>query len=136
MRRSVAVLALLGLASFLMAPWPYGSPAGRRTECVFTANGDVPASCMYNTVLSNRGASGAIELELPVFAVGMEFCAVNDAGENFTIDPNLTDRFLSPATNAGGDYLISTVEGDVVCAMVRVANSARVTSNTGGWNEE
>jgi len=129
-------LALLVLASFLMGPWPYQSPTGRRTECVFTANGNVPASCMYNTVITNRGATGAIEIELPVFQVGMEFCFVNDADESFTVDPHTTDRFLSPATDTNGDYLISTVEGDVVCAMSRVDNSARVISNTGGWNEE
>jgi hypothetical protein len=91
---------------------------------------------MYNTVITNRGAGKAIELELPVFKVGMEFCAVNDDDESFTLDPHTTDRFLSPATDSSGDYLISTVEGDVVCAASLQANSMRVLSNTGGWNEE
>jgi hypothetical protein len=136
MRRSLMPLALLALASLLMGAWPSQDPAPRQTECVFTDDGNVPASCMYNTVITNRGAGKTIELELPVFKVGMEFCAVNDDGESFTLDPNTTDRFLSPATDTGGDYLISTVQGDVVCAMVRVANTARVISNTGGWNEE
>lgn len=128
-------ICLVFLAVFLMAPWPYHGPL-RGEECAFTANGSVESRCMYYAFITNRGASGAIEIELPAFKVGMEFCAINEAGESFTLDPNLTDQFLDPATDTGGDYLLSTVEGDVLCAVCLSANTCRVTQNTGGWNEE
>jgi hypothetical protein len=105
-----------------------------RTTCNYSASSSVPESCMWYGRITNRGATGAIEVDLDNFKVGMDFIAVNEAGYSFSVDPATTpaqERFLYPATNADGDKLTSLNEGNYFHAFSPLDGKARVTTSSG-----
>jgi hypothetical protein len=124
-----------GFASMSITEARRSSP--RRAECAYTANDTVSVPCMNHSVISNRGAAGNVTLTLSSFAAEMDFCVVNEASGDHTlnIDPAGTERFTAPATNADGDSMQSVLQGETLCAIVLSDGDARVTHNTGGWTD-
>jgi hypothetical protein len=108
-----------------------------RTKCEFGANGSVGATCMKFGIITNATATGAIELELAAFEAGMDFIVVNQAAgdNNLSVDPNGTERFLSPETDTDGDKLTSDTTGEAIRVYVNTDGEARVQMMKGTWTD-
>jgi hypothetical protein len=134
--RAKLILVLVFLASLLVGVFPEERITQRRI-CHFSVTTDpVPAYCMHYGWITNTNAGGAVVLELAPFAIGMDFIVSNVTGESFSISPDGTDRFLAPATDAAGDKMTSTVQGDSVRFMAPAGNQAQEIFNTGGWVDD
>jgi hypothetical protein len=109
-----------------------------RESCDFSASGSVGASCMRYGRITNRTASAAIELELAPFEAGMDFIVVNESSSsyNITVDPDSTERFLSPATDTDGDKLLCDTEGEAIRVYVNTNGEARVEFMEGTCNDD
>ncbi len=112
-------------------------PGPSRVPCEYVTDSVVGAACLYYGNLTNRGSSGNVELELPPLVTGMDFLVTNQGASGaFWLDPNGTERFEAPATNADGDRLRSDSAGDALRVYVPEDGKARVIFNSGGWYDD
>jgi len=96
----------------------------------------VDALQCYGDILTNLGASGDVEFDLPAATIGMEIIFFNLAAQTITIDPNGTDQIMV-LTGSPGDYLRSDgVIGSYIKLKCLVANQWHKIDIVGTWTEE
>jgi hypothetical protein len=111
--------------------------APQRSVCEFLEDGPVPASCMYYGLLTNRNATGSIELELAAITKGMDFIVVNESASavGLSVDPNGSERIGAPLTDTNGDKVTSDDQGDSIRFTAPVDGEIRGTSNRGFYDD-
>lgn len=86
--------------------------------------------------LTNSGASGDVQFNLPAATVGMEIAFYVLAAQTLTVNPNGTER-IAVLTGTNGDYLRSdAVIGSYLKLACLVAGYWHKTDISGTWTEE
>ena len=91
------------------------------------------------TCHTNTGASGAVQVTLPVATPGLHFKFSVGVAQQLRINPNGTDTISLPSTGvpgAAGKYLWADAVGESVQIVCAVANSWAVFGYTGTWTSE
>lgn len=91
------------------------------------------------TVHTNKGASGAITITLPVSVAGLHFYFAVEAAQELRIDPNGTETISLPSDGvpgAAGKYLTANAIGETVHLMCCDDGNWHVMGYTGTWTAE
>lgn len=128
--RAGATVAIEGIGTWVQVT---NSPI----QTTYTSNQTLADTMHYQrNLFSNRGASGAVTIDLPDCREGVEYMFVLEAAQNFDINPHSSDRILG-LTNADGDAIRANAIGDTVHLMC-VATQPRdlvVIGINGTWTD-
>ena len=94
------------------------------------------AQALAGITVTNLGATGAVEFDLPAATLGMKVRAVVAVAQNLALDPNGTEKIFNGSladTGAGIPCLANAVGENAVFECL-VAGQWNVTSSVGIWD--
>lgn len=105
--------------------------SGTTTPITITA-----AQALKGAVVSNLGASGAVEFDLPAAKVGMSITAVVHATQNLGLDPNGTEKIFTPAgvDLTAGVPIVANAQGEFVRLVCLADGVWRAADYAGTWS--
>lgn len=107
--------------------------SGTNTPIAITA-----AQALAGITVTNLGATGAVEFDLPAAQVGMKVRAIVAVAQNLALDPNLNEHIFNGALadiGAGTPCLANAIGESAVFECI-VAGQWNVTSSVGTWDAD
>lgn len=135
------IMLALAIAGWLLTQLNHASllSGGGIPDVEHHALGDTLLAAESGSVHSNKGASGAIVLVLPVATVGLRFRFYVGAAQELRIDPNGTETISLPSNGvagAAGKYLTANAIGETVELLCCETGTWAAFGFTGTWTAE
>lgn len=92
-----------------------------------------PEEAYNGVILSNLGAAGGVEFDLPSAKPGMHVTVVAEAAQVITVDPADADNFLGSSAGVALDNTGTGAIGDVLDLRCEVAGLWFVVNSIGTW---
>ena len=96
------------------------------------------AQALAGITVTNLGATGAVEFDLPAATVGMKVTARVIVAQNLALDPNGTEKIFngSLADIGAGTPCLANAIGESATFQCLVAGQWNVTSSVGTWDAD